>query len=111
MGTERSSTTCDGVALTLLYVNLKNTKAVKSSRRFRHFPACCSLLLMTATADCSGKISREPRPQRREPNTRALPICAGLHGGGRGVHVPACGTEKREESDKDKSINQLKAAT
>lgn len=67
---------------------------------------------MTATADCSGKISREPRPQWREPNTSVLPICAGLQRGrGGGVAVPACGMEKREERDKDKSIIQLKAAT
>lgn len=68
-----------------------------------------ALLLMSAMADCSWKISREPRPPRREPNTSVctLPICTRSQG----AHVPTRGTEKREERDKDKSVIQCKDVT
>lgn len=59
---------------------------------------------MSATADCSGKISREPRPLWREPNMSVHMLA--ISTSSQGVHVPACGMEKREKIDKDKGIIQ-----
>lgn len=74
---------------------------LESLRWFFFFLA---LLPMSAMADCSGKISREPRPLWCEPNmsVRMLPISTSSQG----VHVPACRMEKREKIDKDKVIIQ-----